>query len=204
MCLASAGNLLSMASQFQASVKLFEKHIELASQVFGPSSIQVASTHNLLCQTLFCVQDLEGATVNAEAAYKIYLERLGESDPSTEEAKQLLDAFKTHAAQTALAEAQNARRVASIPAAAAAASSSSRRMLQQQAPVSSATAPSARRNQRLTSQEMAQRAQTTAAAPAAGAGESGIGSRGHLEIDDLVKFVGGQGDRKSKKRAAKE
>lgn len=194
-----------MASQFQASVKLFEKHIELSTQVFGPSSIQVASTHNLLCQTLFCLQDIDGATRNAEAAYNIYLERLGETDPSTEEAKQLFDAFKTHAAQTALAEAQNARRVASIPAAAAAAGSSSRRMLQQQTSAASAsTAPSSTRTKRMTSQEMAQRAQMTAAAAAAAPGESGIGSRGHLEIDDLVKFVGGKSDKKNKKRAGRE
>lgn len=199
--LTNVGNLLSMASQFHDSVKLFNKHIELSTKVFGPTSIQVASTHNLLCQTLFCIQDLEGATANAEAAYKIYSERLGEEDSSTAEAKALLDAFKNHAAQTALAEAQNARRVASIPAAAAAATNSnSRRILQQQGPsaASSAVPSSSSRSKRLTSQEMAQRAQQSADAAAA---DPNIGSRGHLEIDDLVAFVGGKGGKKSKKQA---
>ncbi|CDZ97800.1 Uncharacterized protein CLU1/cluA/TIF31 involved in mitochondrial morphology/distribution, also found associated with eIF-3 [Phaffia rhodozyma] len=205
--LTSVGNCLSMVSQWETASKVFKIIFDNTQEIFGPTAIQVAHASHALCQTMFCSGDLNGASRTSRLCADIFIEHLGEEDPYTKEAISLADAFERHKSQMDTTVTAASERAAAI---------APQGQQQQQKKLSAAA------KKKLIKQGggLAEVAPTEPASAVAEGGKLGadveaatsetaeavanlIGARGHLEVEDLVKFISGDKP-KSKKKVTKK
>lgn len=201
--LTNIGHLLTMGTQFEPATKVFRASRALAVALYGASSVHVAHVDHVLCQALFCAGSLDEATAAAESASKLFAEKLGAEDATTKEAVQLSEAFKQAQQQTAQRAAAGAGGAQAAQQHALQQEQQRKLLAQQQQQIAqlqahqqaqqAQQASGARGGRHLTSAELNARAKATAAAEKAAAeakkiASQGISSRGHLDVEDLVKY----------------
>lgn len=179
--------MLQTLSEHSLSLSLLLSASKSTSELFGPEHIQTAQSLHQLTQAHFLAGDILAALVASEQSLVIFEKRLGAEHGTTKEVLKnvlLLRAVVENERQKAAGAQAREKQLERLQATQVRVGGpSSRRRIVGDLPTAGSSSRSALGS--------AASAQTNGDALADAAVDSRIGKRGHLDVDELVKFIQG-------------
>jgi protein TIF31 len=194
----NAGVVLQAVNENALSLTLLSQAQRHCAELFGAQHIQTGQALHQLTQAHFLAGDIPKALETSKAALEIFEARLGKENGQTMEVAknvELLTAVVENVEKQKQATQQaKERQLERLRAAQARVASTTRRKLGTNSPTLGTATASA-------SAGPSSAAAVDDAAQQAAAVQEGsrIGERGHLDVDELVKFIQGQGQQPVKR-----